>query len=101
MAELVHLYKSQILSYIEYRTAAIYHSADTHLNRIDDIQRRFLREVGLTEAAALTEYHLAPLPARRYGYARVAAQSGAGQRTASAVGILSAGSEGGSRIHAG
>ena len=65
VAELVHLYKSQILSYIEYRTAAIYHSADTHLNRIDAIQRRFLREVGLTEAAALTEYHLAPLPARR------------------------------------
>ena len=38
---------------------------DTVLDRIDRVQRRFLRELGFTEQAALADYSLAPLEARR------------------------------------
>ena len=34
-AEIIHLYKARILSFIEYRTAAIYHGAATALARVD------------------------------------------------------------------
>jgi hypothetical protein len=40
-AELILLYKSQLLSFIEYRTSAIYHATRDVLERVDDIQTRF------------------------------------------------------------
>ena len=64
-SELVHLYKAQVLSYVESRTPAIYHAARTTLDELDRVQRRFLRSIGVTELEALTEYRLAPLSARR------------------------------------
>ncbi len=63
--ELVKLYKAQVLSYIESKTAAIHHAAPSVLDAIDRVQRRFLREIGLTEGEALLHYKLAPLSARR------------------------------------
>ena len=51
--ELVKLYKAQVLSYIESKTAAIHHAAPSVLDAIDRVQRRFLREIGLTEGEAL------------------------------------------------
>ncbi len=63
--ELVKLYKAQVLSYIESKTAAIHHAAPSVLDAIDRVQRRFLREIGLTEIDALLRYKLAPLSARR------------------------------------
>ncbi len=63
--ELVKLYKAQVLSYIESKTAAIHHAAPSVLDAIDRVQRRFLREIGLTEVEALLHYKLAPLSARR------------------------------------
>ena len=36
-----------------------------HLNLIDRVQRRFLREIDINDQAALLEYCLAPLAARR------------------------------------
>ncbi len=63
--ELMKLYKSQVLSFIESRTAAIHHAAPSVLDAIDRVQRRFLREIGLTELEALEQYRLAPLPVRR------------------------------------
>ncbi len=63
--QLVKLYKTQVLSYIESRTAALHHAAPSVLDAIDRVQRRFLREVGLTELDALQQYRLAPLPVRR------------------------------------
>ena len=39
--ELIGLYKSKLLSYIEYRTPAIYHACTSHLAPLDQIQRRF------------------------------------------------------------
>ena len=64
-AELVKLYKAQVLSFIESRTAAIHHAAPSVLDKLDRVQRRFLREVGLSEVQALQNYKLAPVPARR------------------------------------
>ena len=63
--ELVNLYKSQVLSYIEYRTAAIYHACDTILAPLDAVQTRFLRELGISEEVALFHFNLAPLSCRR------------------------------------
>jgi hypothetical protein len=65
VSELVHLFKSQIWSHIEYRTSAIFHACSTHLARIDSVQRSFLRAVGMTPEYALLEHHMAPPCSRR------------------------------------
>ena len=62
---MVNLYKSKVLSYIEGKTAAIYHVAATQLMRVDKIQKHFLASVGLTELEALCNFRLAPLSSRR------------------------------------
>ena len=59
--DLVQLYKSRLLGYIEYRTAAIYHAATSNLDRLDSIQRQMLAAVGLSSAEALFLCNLAPL----------------------------------------
>ena len=41
--ELVNLYKSKVLSYVKYRTAAIYHACNTHLAHVDAVQMRIMR----------------------------------------------------------
>jgi hypothetical protein len=62
---LINLYKAQILSFIEYRTAAIYHACSTALADLDSIQTKLLKAAGATETEALLNFHLAPLAARR------------------------------------
>ena len=62
---LVNLYKSRMLGFIEYRTAAIYHASDSLLQTLDAIQRRFLEHVGASEIEALFRFNLAPLASRR------------------------------------
>ncbi len=63
--ELFRMYKCQVLSYIESSTPGLYHAAPSVLDRIDRVQRRFLRETGFSEVEALVRYRLAPLPSRR------------------------------------
>ena len=63
--DLIVQYKQQVLTYIEYRTGAIYHATKTVLCLLDDLQTRFLRELGITAEAALFDFSLAPLPIRR------------------------------------
>ncbi len=63
--ELMNLYKSQVLSYLESGTPGFYHASRTVLFQIDRVQLRLLRQLGLTEVEALQRYRLAPLPARR------------------------------------
>ena len=63
--ELVNLSKSQLLSYLEYRTAAIYHACNTVLAPLDAFQSRFLSELGISDEDALFHFNLAPLPCRR------------------------------------
>ena len=64
-ADLVVLYKAHLLSYLEYRTPAIYHATRTILKRLDSVQARFLRDIGVDDITALITFHLAPLSARR------------------------------------
>jgi len=64
-AELISLYKAHMLSYLEYRTPAIYHAKRDALQKIDRIQSKFLNECGVDEITALMEFNLAPLAARR------------------------------------
>ena len=63
--ELITLYKAHILSYIEYRTAAITHASATTLAPLDAIQARFLREINISPVEALMSFRLAPLHTRR------------------------------------
>ena len=62
---MVHLFKSRLLGYIEYRTAAIYHAPATALQRLDRIFDQFLRAAGISIEDALLHFGLAPLNARR------------------------------------
>ena len=64
-AELVSLYKAHLLSYLEYRTPAIYHATREILERLDRIQTNFLRNAGIDDITALLEFNLAPLASRR------------------------------------
>jgi hypothetical protein len=64
-AELVLLYKSHMLSFLEYRTPAIYHAARAVLRRLDRIQSKFMEEASIDEAEALLYFNLAPLSTRR------------------------------------
>jgi hypothetical protein len=63
--DLIVQYKQQVLSFIEYRSSAIYHATTTVLNQVDVLQDRFLRELGITREAALMDFSLAPLSMRR------------------------------------
>ena len=57
----MNLYKSQLLSYVEYRTAAIYHACDSMLAPLNNFQDEFLRELGISPEDALVHFNLAPL----------------------------------------
>ena len=61
----VYVYKTKVMSYIEFRTSAIYHASDALLQRIDSIQNRMLKSIGVEEKNAISEFHLAPLRTRR------------------------------------
>ena len=63
--ETVQLYKAHLLSFLEYRTPALYHASPTALAPLDQLQRHFLHELGLTEEDALVHFALAPLQVRR------------------------------------
>ena len=63
--DMIHLYKSKVLSFIEYRTSALYHSCTSHLIRLDAVQGRLLRVLGISKHDVLLEHNLAPLAARR------------------------------------
>ena len=63
--ELFRMYKTQVLTYVESGTPALYHAAPSVLDRVDRVQRRFLRELDFSEQAALDDYRLAPLNSRR------------------------------------
>ena len=52
-ADLVVLYKAHLLSFLEYRTPAIYHATREVLSRVDSVQSRFLQNAGISEIEAL------------------------------------------------
>ena len=62
---MMNLYKAKVLSYAEYRTAAIYHSSVSSLEAVDQVQRSFLKDIGVDELSAFMSFNLAPLSLRR------------------------------------
>ena len=64
-SDLVLLYKQQILSYLEYRTAAIYHGCDSRLAALDALQDKAMQAACVGEVDALMVFNLAPLCSRR------------------------------------
>ena len=64
-ADLVILYKAHILSFLEFRTPAIYHARREALSKLDKVQTRFLSDAGIDEVTALMHFNLAPLRMRR------------------------------------
>ena len=63
--DIILQYKSQVLSYLEYRTCAVTHAADSHLTVLDSVQTRLLRNIDVTAIDALLHFNLAPLSCRR------------------------------------
>ena len=64
-AKLVQHWKSRILSYVEYRTGAIYHAANSVLEPLNRMQDSFLQELGISPEEALADFNLAPWATRR------------------------------------
>ena len=64
-ADVLITFKAHILSFIEYRTAAISHAAPSCLEALDDILSRLLVRLGISHEEALFHFNLAPLNARR------------------------------------
>ena len=63
--QLVDVYKSQILSFVEYRTPAIYHTCSSALQVLDSVQDSLLSAAGMSELEALLVCNLPPLCIRR------------------------------------
>ena len=64
-AELLGLLKAHVLSFVEYRTPAVYHAASSNLAPLNAVLSSFLRNVWISEIDALTHFKLAPLSSRR------------------------------------
>ena len=63
---LLQQYKAHVLCILEGSACAIYHAAQPHLSTLDELQRRFVRKLGLDESEAfLRKGGLAPLELRR------------------------------------
>ena len=64
-ADLIKFFKAHLLSFLEYRTPAIYHATRAVPSRLDAVLDRFLRDRGVDDISALVVFHLAPLATRR------------------------------------
>ena len=58
---MIHLYKAKVLSYAEYRTAAIYHASVPLLQHVDRVQESFLEGRGIDAISAAVVFSFAPL----------------------------------------
>ena len=63
--EMVLHFKSHVLSYLEYRTAGIYHATSIALAPLDHVLDRLLQDINMTTTDALLTCNLAPLASRR------------------------------------
>ena len=59
------MYKCHVLSYIDYRTPAIFHASNTGLMPLDLAQNHFLHSVGISIEEAAQKFILLPLRCRR------------------------------------
>ena len=61
--DMLMLYKSHVLSFIEYRTPGLHFASTCYLNSTGNVQVRFLRQIGVSEEDAFIHFNLAPLSA--------------------------------------
>ena len=64
-ANLFELFKSHVVSFLEYRTAGIYHAASSNLAPLDRILDRFCKQIGVSSIEAYFYFNMAPLGTRR------------------------------------
>ena len=63
--DLMMLYKSHVLSFIEYGTPGVHFASASVLKDLDDVQKLFLVQIGISEETAFMDFNLAPLNVRR------------------------------------
>ena len=63
--QLVQGYKAHVLCILEGATGAIYHASASVLQKLDRVQDRFLRAVGLSDREAFLQHNLTTLGLRR------------------------------------
>ena len=64
-ADMIAFYKAHLLSYLEYRTPAIYHAIRAVLSCLDAVQTLTLMAIRVNELTSLVSFRLAPLSTRR------------------------------------
>ena len=64
-ATLIQQFKTHVWGLMECHSGGIFHASTTLLNKIDGTHRRFLRDLGVSEAAAFLEHNFAPPTLRR------------------------------------
>ena len=57
--ELINQFKTHVWGLMECQSGGIFHASTTLLNKIDGTHRRFLRHIGVSEAAAFLEHNFA------------------------------------------
>ena len=65
MGQMVQQYKSHVLCILEGTTGAIFHASRSHLAKLDDVQEKFCKFLGLSACDAFLKFNLAPLATRR------------------------------------
>ena len=63
--ELICQFKTHIWSHMEMHSGGIFHAASSLLDKIDGTQRRFLRELGISQSQAFLDFNFAPPSLRR------------------------------------
>ena len=63
--ELISQYKTHVMSLCEMVTPAIYHAAPSYLDKIDRVQRHFLKAINMSERDAFLNHNLVPQQLRR------------------------------------
>ena len=58
--DMTQQFKMHLLCLFEASNIAIYHASLTHLESIDELQSRFLKDIGLTEEAAFLKLNMVP-----------------------------------------
>ena len=65
IAAMVLQFKTHVLCLLEGTVSAIFHAATSHLDILDGIQDKYVRDIGLTVSDAFLNHNLAPLCLRR------------------------------------
>ena len=63
--DMLQQFKTHVWGYFEYAHGSIFHATDTQLQKIENLQLRFLRHIGIDYETAFLEFNFAPTFLRR------------------------------------